>query len=102
MQKDQMSPFRELLAGKKRVWKWDATLTEAFEKSKQAILDQIKHGVQNFDLNRKTCLATDWSKTGVGFVLSQKYCDCPGESSPNCGGGHWKVVFSFSMLTSIR
>ena len=93
MQKDQMSPFRELLAGKKRVWKWDATLTEAFEKSKQAILDQIKHGVQNFDLNRKTCLATDWSKTGVGFVLSQKHCDCLGESSPNCGEGHWKVVF---------
>ena len=92
-QKDVMDPFRELLSGKKRVWSWDDTLTDVFNKSKDAIIAQIQDGVHNFSLNKSTCLATDWSKTGVGFTLSQKHCKCPGPANPNCGEGHWKLVY---------
>ena len=92
-QKEVMDPFRELLSGKKRVWSWDDTLTDVFNKSKDAIIAQIQDGVHNFSLNKSTCLATDWSKTGVGFTLSQKHCKCPGPANPNCGEGHWKLVY---------
>jgi hypothetical protein len=27
-------------------------------------------------MKKPTCLQTDWSKTGIGFLLLQKNCDC--------------------------
>ena len=63
IQTECMAPFRELLAGKKRVWTWDETLTDLFNKSKDVIIKQIEDGVHSFDLKRTTCLSTDWSKT---------------------------------------
>ena len=92
-QAEVMEPFRELLSGKRRVWSWDETLTDVFNKSKEAIVDQIREGVHNFSINRATCLATDWSKTGIGFTLSQKHCQCKGPADPGCGDGHWKLVY---------
>ena len=92
-QAEIMEPFRELLSGKKRVWSWDETLTDVFNKSKEAIVAQIREGVHNFSINRATCLATDWSKTGIGFTLSQKHCQCRGPANPGCGEGHWKLVY---------
>ena len=92
-QAEIMEPFRELLSGKKRVWSWDETLTDVFNKSKEAIVAQIQEGVHNFSINRGTCLATDWSKTGIGFTLSQKHCQCRGPANPGCGEGHWKLVY---------
>ena len=35
-----------------------------------------------FDKSKPTCLATDWSKTRIGFWLYQKQCDCTSTS-------HW-------------
>ena len=50
-----------------------------------------------FEANRHTCLATDWSKTGLGFFLLQKYCTCTDLSkAPRCGPGHWRMVFAGS------
>ena len=83
-QAEIMEPFRELLSGKRRVWSWDETLTDVFNKSKEAIVEQIREGVHNFSINRATCLATDWSKTGIGFTLSQKHCQCKGPADPGC------------------
>ena len=51
-------------------------------------------------LNRKTCLQTDWSKTGVGYLLLQKYCECPDENTPvYCTNGQ-KLVFAGSRFTN--
>ena len=50
-----------------------------------------------FEVNRTTCLATDWSKTGIGFLLLQKHCDCTDTSkAPRCGPVHWQLIFAGS------
>ena len=49
-QAEVMEPFRELLSGKKRVWSWDDTLSDVFNKSKEAIIPNIQEGVHNFSL----------------------------------------------------
>ena len=44
---------------------------------------------------------TDWSKTGIGFVLYQKHCKCATmEKVPHCGEDHWKLVFAGSRFTN--
>ena len=94
-----MDPFRELLS-KKRPFYWDGTLDDAFQKSKREIVRLSSAGVQAFDLDRDTCLATDWCKGGLGFSLMQKHCKCSGVPDPNCGKGHWKLVFAGSKRTN--
>ena len=94
-----MDPFRELLS-KKRPFFWDSVLDDAFQKSKEEIVRLSKAGVRAFDLNRHTCLATDWCKEGLGFSLMQKHCKCSGIADPNCGKGHWKLVYAGSKRTN--
>ena len=94
-----MEPFRELLASKtQRLFFWDETMDTIFQKSKEEIIWLIQKGVQSFEKDRPTCLATDWSKTGIGFILTQKHCRCI-ENTPECGQGHWKIVLAGSRFT---
>ena len=67
-----MELFRQLLSAK--TFFWDSTLEELFEKSKVEIVDLVRDGVKTFEPNRPTCLATDWSKSGIRFNLPQKHC----------------------------
>ena len=100
-----MAPFRELLSKKKHSkFYWDEELERTFQKSKETIVSLIKEGVCSFELDRVTCLSTDWSKTGLGYMLSQKHCSCPVDEltktyTPNCGKGHWKLVLAGSRFT---
>ena len=66
-----MAPFKHLLSSAAE-FLWSNELEEAVVKSKEKILDGVKDGVQTFDIERKTCIATDWSKDGIGFCLLQK------------------------------
>ena len=58
-----MQPFRDLL--KPGMWYWDEPLDRAFEDSKAAILAMVRDGIHTYELNRLTCLCTDWSKEGT-------------------------------------
>ena len=89
-----MQPFREAIKPN-RTFYWDANLTNIFEKSKKLLIDMVKDGVQTFDTSRKTCLQTDWSKEGIGYLLLQKYCKC-NEITPVCCPEGWKLVFAGS------
>ena len=51
-----------------------------------------------FDKNRLTCLATDWSKAGIGYLLFQKQCQCLSREIFCCQEG-WKVTLVGSCLT---
>lgn len=93
-----MSPFRELLKHNSRFY-WDDTLEQLFQQSKETILENIRDGVRTFEINRPTCLTTDWSRTGIGFTLLQKHCACPSTMDHRCGPGHWKVVYAGSRFT---
>ncbi len=94
-----MHPFRCLLE-KKRPFYWDDTLDRLFKASKAEIVKKISQGVYAYDIKKSTCLATDWSKDGLGFSLTQKHCDCSGVADPNCGVDHWRVVFAGSKTTN--
>ena len=58
-----------------------------------------KEGIKSFEMGRVTCLSTDWSKTGVAFVLMQKYCSCKGINLKCCKEG-WRLCYTGSRFTS--
>ena len=68
---DIMLPFRNLL---KPLTEFVRTqeLKNCFEKSKEQLIAAIEIGVKIYNPKKTTALYTDWSKTGIGFVLLQK------------------------------
>ena len=86
---DHMAPFRHLLQPK-TPFVWTDELDKLFEESKHVIVQKISEGVFLFDTEIPTCLATDFSKTGVGFFLLQKTCKCPAKV-PTCCKEGWRV-----------
>ena len=94
---DVMLPFRELLKPSNK-FHWDDTLQHAFEQSKLTIIDEIHNGVKIFDKTKPTCLATDWSKHGIGYWLFQKHCSCPSNDLFCCTQG-WKITLVGSRFT---
>lgn len=94
---DHMQPYRDLLKpGQPFVWTDELDLL--FRQSKHVIINQIKEGVEIFDKTRPTCLATDWSKEGMGYWLLQKHCQCAG-TRPFCCHSGWRVVLVGSRFT---
>ena len=69
----------------------DDTLNQLFEESKAVIANEIEKGVCIFDKSKPTCLATDWSKSGIGFWLFQKHCECASKK-PFCCPSGWKIA----------
>ena len=57
-------------------FEWNNELEEVFEKSKRAIVDMIAECMRIFDPERRTTISTDYSTTGLGYFMYQKYCDC--------------------------
>ena len=94
---DVMQPFRELLKPGK--FTWTDEHQALFDMSKRIIVEEVTKGVQIFETDRPTVLATDWSRAGVGFWLLQKYCDCAGRSLLCCAQG-WKTTLVGSRFTS--
>ena len=94
---ETMTPFRDLLKPSTPFY-WDETLLKLFNDAKTEIIQQIVNGVRMFDKSRITCLATDWSKTGIGYFLSQKHCNCV-DITPTCCHGGWKLVLAGSRFT---
>ena len=74
-----MEPFKKFLSPKV-MFEWTDDLQNLFVESKNKIVEAIKEGVKIFDPTRRTALMSDWSKTGIGFWLLQKYCQCPQSS----------------------
>ena len=62
------------------------------------IISEIEEGVRIFDKTKPTCLATDWSKTSVGFWLLQKHCQCQTTKPFYCHTG-WKITLVGSHFT---
>ena len=94
---DIMLPFRDLL--KPSVpFEWTDALQRAFDSSKLAIVAEIEHGVTIYDKTKPTCLATDWSKHGIGYWLFQKHCQCPSTDLFCCREG-WRITLVGSRFT---
>lgn len=96
---EKLEPFRDLLKPSTK-WYWDDTLDTLFRETNQQIAKQAEEGVKSFEVNRPTCLSTDWSKTGLGFFLLQKHCKCTIDEAPNCCPEGWKLVMAGSRFTN--
>ena len=92
-----MAPFRDLIKPNKNFY-WDDKLDKIFNESKNKIVNLVVEGVQSFEISRRTCLQTDWSEDGLGYVLLQKHCECTLESPVCCSDG-WKLIFAGSRFT---
>lgn len=90
-------PFRILLKPSSP-FNWTDDLQMAFDRSKVFIVKEIQHGVSILDKTKPTCLATDWSKDGIGFWLFQKHCHCPSRDLFCCRQG-WKITLVGSQFT---
>ena len=93
-----LEPFRELLK-KNTPWYWDGVLQQLFEESREHIANEVLDGIHLFDKSRWTAVCPDWSKVGVGYFMSQKYCECL-EITPICCNGGWKVCMVGSSFNS--
>ena len=89
-----MEPFRKFLSPKVRFY-WDDELDNIFEISKKAIVEAIQEGVEIFDPERRTAISTDYSTTGLGYFMYQKYCDCQSTVTTCCPTG-WRVTLAGS------
>ena len=85
-----MLPFRELLKPGAK-FTWNDSLNKLFEESKRAIVSETEEGIRIFDPLKPTCLATDWAKTGLGFWLFQKHCNCQ-SNKPFCCHDGWRIT----------
>ena len=70
-----VAPLKPLLSSKTQFY-WTDELQKSFDNSKKAIVEAIKRGVEIFDPKLPTQLRADYFKTGLGFYLAQKHCDC--------------------------
>merc|ERR1712020_839974 len=77
---------------------WTAELDSQFHLAKEKIIEAVEDGVKAFDTTRWTCLATDWSKQGIGFFLLQKFCQCE-KLHPKCCNDGWKLVLAGGRFT---
>ena len=89
-----MSPIQTLFYTKTTV-QWDDDMEWAFQQSKREIIKAIEEGVKLFDPARTTVLSPDWSKTGIGYFLYQKYCQCPSTTTMCCKNG-WRITVAGS------
>ena len=94
-----MAPFRDLIKPKTKFY-WDTTLERIFQDSKKLLIKLIHDGVESYDINKPTCLQTDWSQRGMGYLLLQQHCKCNINSAPTCCKGGWKLVYAGSCFTS--
>ena len=92
-----MAPFRALLKPPEKGKKiyWDLNLTNLFNESKEVILNEIRNGIKMFKKDDPTYLMTDWSKEGLGYMLMQKRCKCPG-IKPTCCTNGWQLILAGS------
>ena len=93
-----MQPFRDLVKNHSQFY-WDTNLDKIFQNSRSILINQVTKGIQTFDVNKPTCVQTDWSKRGLGYLLLQKYCQCPMDRARTCCQNGWRLVFAGSRFT---
>ena len=95
---EDMKPFRDLVKSKSQFF-WDEALDKLFERSKEVIIEKSIQGIKTFDVDKATCLQTDWSRDGIGYLLLQKNCQCTENENPICCKNGWHLVFAGSRFT---
>lgn len=95
---EYMQPFRDLQKSGSQ-FEWTSELRLGFERAREEMAKAMETGVMMFEKNRPTCLCTDYSKGGVGFLLMQKYCTCQGAYTPVCCVDGWRLALAGGRFT---
>lgn len=85
--RDIMAQFKPFPSPRYK-FSWFPELEKAFQKSKEAIVEAIRKGVEIFDIKKGTFLRPEWSKRGIRYFLLQQLCSCSSHL-PNCYPGGW-------------
>lgn len=85
-----MQPFQDLVKNHSQFCQ-DTNLDKIFQNF--VLINQVTEGIQTFNVNKPTCIQTDWSKGGLGYLLLQKHCQCSMDIVPTCCRNGWKLVF---------
>ena len=93
-----MQPFRDLIKPNSK-FHWDETLDKLFQDSKALLITAVEEGIRSFDINQHTCLQTNWSQEGIGYLLLQNHFDCPMPNAPVCCPTGWHLVYAGSRFT---
>ncbi len=96
--RDVMAIFRPFLSPKYKFF-WTPILDQAFNDSKEAIIEAIREGVEIFDISKPTCLRPDWSSRGIGYFLLQQHCSCSA-GMPDCCPDGWRITLAGSRFLS--
>ena len=94
----KLLPFRDFLK-KGASWYWDDKLQAQFDEAKNVISFEIRNAVTSFDPTKPTALLNDWCKSGIGYLLMEKHCNCE-SLIPNRRHGGWKVNMGGSRFTT--
>ena len=94
-----MQLFRELVKANSKFTS-DDNLDKIFNDSKAKIVTLVEEGIHTFDTSHRTCLQTDWSKDGIGYLLLQQYCECDPENAPICCPDGWRLVYAGFRFTT--
>ena len=94
-----MQPFKELVKANSK-FTWDESLEKTFNYSKEKIVNLVEEGTRTFDTRHRTCLQTDWSKDGIGYLLLQQYCECNPKNAPICCPDGWRLLYAKSRFTT--
>ena len=89
---DTMEPFRHLLKPE-TPFLWSPILQEKFVQAKEMIVKAVTDGVKHYEVGRQTCLPSDCSNHGLGFLLLQKWCKCK-VVHPRCYESGWKLILA--------
>ena len=93
-----MAPFRNLLKPN-TPFIWNNLLQAKFVEAKEMIINVVTEGIKHFETLHPTCFATDWGKSGLGFFLLQKWCECS-QTGPRCCKNGWKLVLAGRRFTT--
>ena len=67
-QTEKLTLFRDLLKRNRELF-WDNNMETLFEWVKVKTVEQVEEGVKRFEMDKSECLATDFCRTGLGFIL---------------------------------
>ena len=81
-------------------FKWNEMFDQLFHQSKELLISKVEEGVNAFNTKWQTCLQTNWIKSGIRYLLFQKYCNYSDKKTPVCCSDHWKLVFAGSSFTT--
>jgi hypothetical protein len=95
--KQELYPFREFLK-KNSKWFWHSHLQKLFDDSREIIADKVIEVNRRFDVNWWTAVMTDWSESGLGFLLLEKWCGCS-NITPVCGKGGWVTCSQLAVMS---